>query len=58
MSFLRVDCGHDGEIVLEFEEVRWGGGNGRVERVDKRGIVGTEGELVDLVGEVECWMRR
>ena len=50
----RVDGGHDGEVVLEFVEVRVGGGEGVVEGVEKGGVEGTEGELVDNVGEVEC----
>jgi len=50
----RVDCGDDGEVVLEFEEVGWGRGDGVVEGVREGGVVGAEGEFVDGVGKVEC----
>lgn len=53
-----VDCGDDGEVVLEFIEVVFGCGDGVVEGVDEGGVVGAEGELLDVVGEVEgCWTR-
>jgi hypothetical protein len=32
-----------------------GSGNGAVEGVDEGGVEGTERELGDYVGEVECW---
>jgi hypothetical protein len=44
---------HDGHEVLELVEGRWSRVNGAVQRVDERGQEGTEGELVDDVGEVE-----
>lgn len=50
-----VDGGDDGEVVLEFVEVVFGGGDGVVEGVDEGGVVGAEGELLDVVGEVEAW---
>jgi hypothetical protein len=49
-----VDGRDDGEVVLEFVEVVCGGGEGVVERVLERRVVGAEGELIDVVGEVEC----
>ena len=49
-----VDGGHDGEVVLELVEVIFGGGNGIVEGVDEGGVVRAEGELLDVVGEVEA----
>lgn len=48
-----VDGGNDGEVVLEFVEVAVGGGEGVVERVGEGGVEGAEGELVDVVAEVE-----
>ena len=53
-----VDGRHDGEVVLEFVEVLVRGGDGVVERVGQRRVVGTEGELVYLVREVEGWSAR
>lgn len=50
-----VDGGYDGEVVLELVEVVFGGGDGVVEGVDQGGVVGAEGELLDVVGEVEAW---
>lgn len=44
-----VDGGHDGEVVLVFEEVVRRPGDGVVERVDQVGVVGAEGEFVDDV---------
>ena len=35
--------------------MRVGGGEGVVEGIEERGVQGPEGELVDDVGEVECW---
>jgi hypothetical protein len=49
-----VDGGHDGEVVLVFVEVVRGCGEGVVEGVLERGVVGAEAEFVDVVGEVEC----
>ena len=49
-----VDGRDDGEVVLVFVEVVWGAGDGVVEGIFERGVVGAEGELGDLVGEVEC----
>lgn len=51
-----VDGGNDGEVVLELVEVFFGGGDGVVEGVDEGGVVGAEGELLDVVGEVEAWV--
>lgn len=48
-----VDGGDDGEVVLEFVEVAVGGGEGVVEGVGEGGVEGAEGELVDVVAEVE-----
>ena len=48
-----VDCGDDGEVILVFVEVGWGGAAGVVEGVEKLRVEGAEGELVDVVGEVE-----
>jgi hypothetical protein len=53
-----VDGRHDGEVVLEFVEVLVRGGDGVVERVGERRVVGAEGELVYLVREVEGWSAR
>jgi hypothetical protein len=50
----RVDCGNDGEVVLELLEMVLARRNGVVKRVDQRWVVWTERELVDVVGEVEC----
>jgi hypothetical protein len=50
---VRVDSGHDAEVVLVLVEVVGRGGDGVVERVGKRGVEGPEVQLVDLVGEVE-----
>lgn len=33
----------------------WCGGDGAVERVEEGGVVGSKGEFVDYVREVECW---
>ena len=49
-----VDGGDDGEVVLELVEVVFGGGDGVVEGVDEGGVVGAEGELLDVVREVEA----
>lgn len=51
-----VDCGHDGEVVLVFVEVGGCRGVGFVEGVEEGGVEGAEGEFVDDVGEVECWI--
>ncbi len=48
-----IDCGDDGEVILEFVEVGWGGTAGVVEGVEKLRVEGAEGELIDVVGEVE-----
>ncbi len=48
-----VDCGDDGEVVLEFVEMGVGGGVGAVEGVEEGRVEGSEGEFVDDVGEVE-----
>lgn len=53
-GILRVDCGHDGEEVLEFVEVVGGRFDSAVEGVEERGVEGAEGKLGDYVGEVEC----
>jgi len=52
-----VDGGHDGEVVLEFEEVERGGVEGAVERVEEGGVEGPEGEFGDEVREVEGFFR-
>ena len=52
-----VDCGDDGEVVLVFVEAVVGGGEGVVERVAQRRVEGPEGEFVDVVGEVEGWVK-
>ena len=49
-----VNSGNNGEVVLEAVEVDICGGNGVVEGVEERGVEGTEGELGDEVGEIEC----
>lgn len=48
-----IDGGYDGQVILILEEVLGSGGDRVVERVDKGGVVRAEGELVDLVREVE-----
>jgi len=53
----RVDGRDDGEVVLEFVEVVGRRGDGVVEGVGEGGVEGAEGELVDVVGEVEGWWR-
>lgn len=50
-----VDGRNYGEVVLVFIEVVFGGGDGVVKGVHERWVVGTEGELGDLVGEIEAW---
>lgn len=52
---LGVDCGHDGEEVLVFVVVGFGGRDGFVERVEDGWVVWAEGEFVDDVCEVECF---
>lgn len=52
-----VDGGHDGEVILEFEEVERGGVEGAVERVEEGGVEGAEGEFGDDVREVEGFFR-
>ena len=49
-----IDGRHDRQVVLELVKVVGGCGDGVVERVEEGGVVRAEGELVDLVGEVEC----
>jgi hypothetical protein len=49
-----VDGRDDGKVVLEFVEVVFGGRDGVVEGVDEFGVVRAEGQLLDLVGEVEA----
>lgn len=49
-----VDCGDDGEVVLEFFKVLVGGCACVVEGVVEAWVKGTETQFVDLVGEVEC----
>jgi hypothetical protein len=39
---------------LELVKVVRGCGDGVVERVEEGGVQGAKGELVDLVGEIEC----
>ena len=51
-----VDCGDDGEVVLEFVEVGVCGCVGAVEGVQEGRVEGAEGEFVDDVGEVEGWI--
>lgn len=51
-----VDGRHNGKVVLVFVEVGGGGGVGIVEGVVQTGEEGAEGELRDLVGEVERYM--
>lgn len=51
----RVDGRNDGHEVLELVEVRRGDVDGAVERVHEGGVVGSEGEFRDDVGEVEGW---
>lgn len=34
----------------------WRSGDGAVERVEESGVVGSKGEFVDYVREVECWV--
>lgn len=46
----------DGDVVLVFEEVGWGGADGVVERVEEGWVEGPEGEFVDDVREVEGWV--
>lgn len=48
-----VDCRYYGEVVLVFVEVCGCCSDGIIERVLEAGVVGTEGEFGDLVGEVE-----
>ncbi len=50
----RVDGRDDGEVVLEFVEVKGGRGDGAIERVLEGGVERAEGEFGDDVGEVEC----
>ena len=33
----------------------WRSGDGAVQRVEEGGVVGSKGEFVDYVCEVECW---
>ena len=47
------DGGHDRQKILVFVEVERCGGGGFVERVEEVGVVWAEGELVDVVREVE-----
>lgn len=51
----RVDGRNQREVVLEFVEVDRCRGEGAVERVLEGGVERAERELVDDVGEVECW---
>ena len=53
---LCIDCRDDGHVVLELEEVVLGGGGGAVEGVEEVGVVGSEGEFGNVVGEVEGWV--
>lgn len=53
MGRIGVNGGDDGEEVLVFVEVVGGCHVGSVEGLDDGGEVGAEGELVDVVGEVE-----
>jgi hypothetical protein len=53
----RVDGGDDVAVVLELVKVALGRGDGVVERVDERGVVGAEGQLVDVMREVETCAR-
>ena len=53
----RVDGRDDGEVVLVFLEVGVGGGEGVVEGVGEGRVEGPEGELIDVVGEVEYYTR-
>jgi hypothetical protein len=49
-----VDGRDDGEVVLEFEEMVDGCGQGSVERVEERWVEGTEGKFVDDVRELNA----
>lgn len=48
-----VDSRNQGEIVLEFVEVGFGGCESVVKGIDKIWIERTEGKLVHVVGKVE-----
>jgi hypothetical protein len=50
-----IYCGYQGKVVLEFEEMIWCSGERAVERILECGVKRAEGELIDNVGEVECY---
>lgn len=53
VGLVGVDGGDDGEVVLVFVEMIFGRRVRAVERLRDGGEEGSEGELVDVVGEVE-----